>query len=270
MRGSYVCIRKTFLLLAVALTAPVAIAQVSPVAVKPLAFDVATIKPSQAAGWNLHPTLDGYTGVGISLRQLVQAAYGFYDDKLFSGGPAWIDSDKFDLEAKFNTSEIAGWNKLTFRQRSDMLQPLLAERFHLKVHHETRSFPVYSLVVAKSGSKLQPTRAEASDDLGIGVTCRVLQSRPGYVKYQSCMVGSMSDLLRWETGRSVIDRSGLTNHYDFELRWTPDSASTTAAGDESGPSIFTAIQEQLGLRLEPATAALEILVIDHAELPSEN
>jgi len=83
---------------------------------------------------------NGYTATGVTLRMLVQEAYGVYDDKLLSGGPAWIDSDKFDIEAKFDVTEIPKWNSLTYRQRANMLQPLLAERFNVKVHHEMKPF----------------------------------------------------------------------------------------------------------------------------------
>jgi uncharacterized protein (TIGR03435 family) len=263
--------RKTLLLLAIALAAPVTFAQAPPIAAtKPLAFAVATIKPSQAARWRLQPTPDGYTATGVSLRKLVQEAYGVYDDKLLSGGPAWIDSDKFDLEAKFDATEIPDWKRLAFRQRADMLQPLLAERFKLKVHYEAKPFPVYNLVIAKGGSKLQAARSERRNDRGIGITCYLPQSRSGYTQRQDCTVASLDDLLRYETGRSIVDKTGLTDHYDFELRWTPQSASPVAADDSYGPSIFTALQEQLGLKLEPATAPLNVLVIDHAEPPSEN
>jgi uncharacterized protein (TIGR03435 family) len=263
--------RKTIMLLTAALVATVAFAQAPPiVATKPLAFAVATIKPGQSGRWRLQPTPDGYTATGVSLRKLVQEAYGVYNDKLLTGGPAWIDSDKFDLEAKFDTTEIPDWKRLTYRQRGEMLQPLLAERFKLKVHFEAKPFPVYNLVIAKSGSKLQPTRPELREKTGIGIPCFVLKNRAGYTQRQDCTVASLDDLLRYETGRSMVDKTGLTGHYDFELRWTPDNVSSTAADDASGPSIFTALQEQLGLKLEPSTALLNVLVIDHAEQPSEN
>jgi len=213
---------------------------------------------------------NGYTATGVTLRMLVQEAYGVYDDKLLSGGPAWIDSDKFDIEAKFDVTEISKWNSLTYRQRANMLQPLLAERFNVKVHHEMKPFSVYNLVLSKGGTKLQPTRPGFSDDMGIGITCHVLKNRSGYTQRQDCTVASLDDLLHQATGRSVVDKTGLAGHYDFELRWTPDNISPTTEDDYSGPSIFAAVQEQLGLKLEPATAPLDVLVIDHAERPSEN
>ncbi len=261
--------RTILLLMAAAFVRTAGVAQ-APTSTVPLTFEVATIKPSKALGWRLQPTSDGYTGMGITLRMLVQEAYGVYDDKLLSGGPAWINSDKFDLEAKFDATEILEWNRLTFRQRADMLQPLLAERFEVRVHHETKSFPVYNLVLANGGPKLHPTGTGISNDGGVGITCRVLQSRPGYTQRQDCTVASLDGLLRQATGRSVVDKSGLTGHYDFELRWTPNNASPTEESVYTGPSIFVAVQEQLGLKLAPAIAPLDVLVIDHVERPSEN
>ena len=243
----------------------------SPVNPKALTFEVATIKPAQTnnSGWRLNPTPDGYTARNVSLLKFVGEAYGIFDAKLITGGPSWIDNDKFDLEAKFDASSIHGAKDLTYRQRADMLQPLLADRFHLKVHHETKLFPVFNLVLAKGGPELHQTKPEDIDSMGTGVTCHILRNGGGYTKRQDCAVKSLEDLLRYETGRTVIDKTGLTAHYDFELRWTPENTPADSP-NASGPSIFTAVQEQLGLKLEPATAPLDVLVIDSAEKPSEN
>ncbi len=157
--------RKPFALIFAALLGPVALAQetivpTSPAPSKVLTFEVATIKPSARTdgAWRLQSTADGYTGMDISLLTLVSEAYGIYDSKLLTGGPAWIDRDKFDIEAKFNAAEFPDAKNMTFRQRADMLQPLLAERFHLKVHREIKTFVVYNLVIAKDGPKLEETK----------------------------------------------------------------------------------------------------------------
>jgi uncharacterized protein (TIGR03435 family) len=271
--------RCAFILLAaalIALAAPAALAQqsaaVSPTAAtKPLTFEAATIKPNNKndGRWKLQPTPDGYTAMGVSLFKLVQEAYGIFDAKLITGGPPWIDRDKFDLEAKFDVNDIPDAKKLPYRQRADMLQSLLTDRFHLKVHHETKEFPVYNLVIAKGNPKLQETKPANVDGMGTGVTCHVLKQRGGYTQRQDCTVTSLEDLLRYATGRTVLDKTGLTGHYDFELRWTPDDTPADSP-NASGPSIFTAVQEQLGLKLEPSTAPLDTLVIDHAEPPTAN
>jgi uncharacterized protein (TIGR03435 family) len=263
-------------LLVAALIVSAAFAQQAPAGgpsapAKVLTFEVATIKPSARTdgSWRLNPTPDGYTGMGISLLKLVREAYGIYDNKLITGGPVWIDSDKFDLAAKFDAAEIPEWNKLTYRQRADMLQPLLAERFHLRVHMETKDFPVYSLVIARGGPKFQETKPEDVFKSTIGANCFMRGSRNGYVQMQSCMVKDLEGQLRYATGRTVIDRTGLTARYNFELRWAPENTPADSP-EAANPSIFTALQEQLGLKLVPGTAPLSVLVIDGAERPAEN
>jgi uncharacterized protein (TIGR03435 family) len=234
-------------------------------------LEVTTIKPSARTDgvWRLQPTPDGYTALDVSLRKLIQEAYGIYDDKLLTGGPPWIDTDKFDLEAKFDPSDIPNAKNLTYRQRADMLRAVLADRFQLKVHFEKKDLPVYNLVVAKGGPKL--SSSNPPDDSGrqqIG-TCNIVQQRTGITQRRQCQIGSLTDLLRFNAGRTVIDETGLTGRYDFELHWTPDNTpeSSPLIG---GPSIFTAVEEQLGLKLEPSNAPLDVLVIDSIQKPSEN
>ena len=242
-----------------------------PPATKVFTFEVATIKPTARTdgAWRLQATPDGYTGMDISLLKLVGEAYGIYDSKLITGGPPWIDRDKFDLEAKFSTAENPEAKDLTYRQRADMLQPLLADRFALKLHKETREFPIYNLVIAKGGPRLQETKPDDVPHGVGGTSCLFRRSRPGYIQVQGCMTKDLEDLLRFATGRTVIDKTALTTRYNFELRWTPDNTPIDAT-DSSAPSIFTALQEQLGLKLVPATGPLNVLVIDAAGKPSEN
>ena len=271
-------IRHIVLMLAVA-TPPLALAQNIPtptssaaatVITKPLALEVVTIKPSRAPGWNMYPTRDGYHGIGISLRQLVREAYGVFDPNLLIGGAAWMDSDKFDIDAKFDPSAIPNAKDLTYRQRADMLRAVLADRFQLKVHSEKKTFPIYDLVVATGGAKLQEAPAEHlhSGPWG-GPSCLHTKGRAGIMAVEGCGAGALADSLSYDAGRKVIDKTGLTGRYDFELHWTPDNtpADSPLAG---GPSIFTAVQEQLGLKLEPSTAPLHILVIDSAQKPTPN
>jgi uncharacterized protein (TIGR03435 family) len=269
-------VRKPLPLLVAALVGSAALAQhavapAPPSATKAPTFEVATIKPNARTDgpWRLQPTPDGYTGTDISLLKLVGEAYGIYDVKLITGGPPWIDLDKFDLEAKFDATEIPDAKNLTYRQRADMLQALLAERFGLKVHRETKEFPVYNLVIAKGGPKLEETKPEDVTRGVSGVSCLFRRGRRGYVQVQGCMPKDLEGLLRFATGRTVIDKTGITTRSDFELRWTPDDTPADAP-EASGQSIFTAVQEQLGLKLVPATAPLNILVIDSAARPSEN
>jgi len=269
-------IRKSLLLLTVVLIAPTVLAQHSsvkaphPTANVP-AFEVATIKPTARTdgAWRLGPTDDGYSGTDISLLNLIREAYGIRDSKLVIGGPSWIDSERFDLEAKFNAAEIPDAKNLTYRQRADMLRSLLADRFRLRVHREAREFPVYNLVIARNGPKLQETKPEDVYQSVSGPSCLFVRSRSGYIQVQSCTPKDLEDRLRFATGRTVIDRTGLIKRYDFELLWAPENTPADSP-DASAPSIFSAVLEQLCLELKPATAPIDLLVIDSAEKPSAN
>ena len=148
-----------------------------------------------------------------------------------------------------------------------MLQALLAERFQMRVLRETKELPVYALVVGKSGPQLHEAEG-AGNGMRIGrgrVTTQAISMEP--------FAKNLGKLL----GRTVVDRTGLEGKFAFTLEWTPDPGQpmgllgpSPASADDSGPSIFTALQEQLGLKLEPQKGPVEILVIDHVEKPSEN
>ena len=265
------------IVLALFTVVPLAFAQAAPPVAAPqraaanvLAFDVATIKPTARTdkAWQLLPTPDGYTGMNVSLRKLIELAYGVLDGKLILGGPPWIDSAKFDMEAKFDPTQVPDLKDLTYRQRADMLQPLLADRLKLKLHHESRDFPVFLLVVDKHGLRLHEATPADTGNLGFGIDC-TFRNGSGSLAVQGCQASSLTGLLQSAAGRIILDRTGLTGHYNMELHWTPDDAPVDASA-APGPSIFTAVQEQLGLRLEPSTAPLDVLVIDSAEKPSEN
>jgi uncharacterized protein (TIGR03435 family) len=233
-------------------------------------FDVATIKPTAGteSAWHLLPTPDGYTGLNVSLRKLIELAYGVPDGKLIVGGPTWADSAKFDLEAKFDPAQVPNMTNLTFRQRADMLQPLLADRFKLRIHHESRDFPAFLLVVDKHGLKLQDLRRPDTGSTTFGIDC-TFRNKSGLLSAKGCSVSSLTGILQSAAGRIILDKTALTGRYNIDLHWTPDNAPVDGSVP-SGPSIFTALQEQLGLKLEPSTAPLDVLVIDSVEKPSEN
>ncbi|WP_256369658.1 TIGR03435 family protein [Granulicella sp. L56] len=238
-----------------------------------ITFAVSTVKPSQSQGWRLQPTLNGYTAMGVSLFQMIQEAYGIYQPDRLSGGPAWIDASKFDLEAKMEDADVSVYRGLTLEQRHQMLQALLADRFKLVVHHELKEFPAYALVVAKSGPKLHAATLEQTTPDGDikGITGLVTQSQRGLLAVQGFSMEGLASLLSGygDVGRKVVDKTGLKGRYDFTLRWAPNDRAITAS-DASGPSIFTAIQEDLGLKLEPSRTMLDTIVVDHAEKPTEN
>ena len=257
--------------------------------VKVPAFDVVSIKPNKSDSGmvRIMAKPDGYAASNVSLKMLIQNAYGIRED-LISGAPSWADSARFDIDAKVAGSDVDALKKLSPEQRRLVLRPLLADRFKLKIHTETKQLPVYELVAPKGGSKLKEATAgdtyangiKGFDGVGRGGMMRVGR---GQLTAQAVPMTSLANMLSQQLQRTVLDKTGLTGKYDLELNWTPDQGSDPmfkgpegspprgdAAPDSSGPSIFTALQEQLGLKLQSAKGPVETLVIDHVEMPSEN
>ena len=232
-------------------------------------FEVASIRPSDPLNDHQRIENSGNTvRATVTVRSLIERAYGMRDFQV-SGGPKWLDSAKYDIIAKSDEREDP--TKLTPAQldvfiarQQQRLQSLLADRFQLKFHSIEKELPVYALVIAKGGPKLRQPKV---DELH-----RLYTQGPGQL---ACFGASMSELAAElpEVGisRIVLDRTGVSGNYDFSLRWTPESLDGgTASPEASGPSIFTALQEQLGLKLESATGPVQTLVIDHIGRPSEN
>jgi len=241
-------------------------------------YDVASVKPNKANDGMMrimnHP--DGFSCTNISLKTLIGNAYGIRQD-LITGGPAWADSVGFDVEAKVSGEDVEAFKKLTGRQRNSLLQALLADRFHLKVHHETKTLPMYDLLIAKGGSRLKanapaPPSPDAAKDPEAAKPRGMMTMGPGMLKGQGLPMASIANQLSYALQATVSDKTGLTGDFDFELKWTPDDAGPTNADTSSEPniSIFTAVQEQLGLKLQPTKGPVDTLVIDHAEQPAEN
>jgi uncharacterized protein (TIGR03435 family) len=251
-------------------------------------FDVVSVKPnkSESGMVRVMGKQDGYSASNVSLKMLIQGAYGIRAD-LISGAPSWADSARFDIDAKVADSDVDALKKLSPEQRRLILRPLLADRFKLKVHIETKQLPVYELVLAKGGSKLTeatPGNTYANGIKGPDGVARggMMRVGPGQLTAQAVPMTGLANMLSQQLSRTVLDKTGLTGKYDIELYWAPDQADPVfkgpdgslpkgdAAPDSSGPSIFTALQEQLGLKLQSAKGPVETLVIDHVEMPSEN
>ena len=225
-------------------------------------FEVATIKPAAPSpDGHTHinyPPDDRFSATNITLLALMQWAYSMPEKQILDG-PPWLSSTRFDFQAKADNGDQI--KSLSSEQVSElkrrMVQALLADRFHLKLHEETRTLSAYDLVLAKGGSKLQPTQSN-SKSIGTSRT---------YFNGQGLTMTLIAEEFSKITGRVVVDKTGLTGRYDLKLQWSPDDAPAT---DNSAPSLFTAIQEQLGLKLEPAKEPAPVLVIDHIELPTPN
>ncbi len=221
-------------------------------------FEVASIRPHEGRVAFVSSTISGprIRVVAYGLTGLLMEAYDLKYYQL-SGFPSWADSDRFDIDAKAEGDGTL--SKVQFKQ---MLQTLLADRFRLKVHRETKEMPVYALVVGKNGPKLKQSVAEEPS-----LTMRATQGVEITVSK-----GSMEQLATQLSGsgtdRPVLDKTGLTGTYDYKLSWTPERDGVPS--DSSSVILPIAVQEQLGLKLESQKAPIEILVIDHAEKPSAN
>jgi uncharacterized protein (TIGR03435 family) len=245
----------TALLLAGSLT-PRRIAFAQPVTPKPQAFEVISIKPnSSGRDDNSMRTSPGHlTAVNTTPFELLTFAFAAKEFQ-FAGLPDWFKRDKFDFDAVTGTS--IDLNRTTLQP---FLQSMFADRFHLRFHRESREAPVYSLVVAKGGPKLT-----AHSGGGEPVTGIHSSSGKERVNARKVTMKRLAEVLSEQTDRVVIDNTGLPGEYDFSLNWVSDLSA-----DPDGASIFTAIQEQLGLKLESTKGSVPIIVIDHAEKPDAN
>ncbi|MBB5065267.1 TIGR03435 family protein [Granulicella mallensis] len=256
--------------------------QISNSEAKVLTFEVVSVRPhknNDGHAWNFSYRTDGVNAPGITLRRFIERAYGIFNDDLISGLPDWANSARYDIEAKVGNSDIAEFQKLNLDQRRSMVQALLVDRFKLVAHHEAKDLPIYALVIAKDSSKLQESKSGAFTSIK-GVDCLVKASEPNSLVVQYCSMASLARMLRDEANldRTVVDRTGLTGHYDISLHWAadedpPPGSSQQGTGllpEAPGSSIFAALQKQLGLKLESTKGPVDTIVIDHIETPSPN
>ena len=231
-------------------------------------FEVASIKPVQTP--NPARTRDReegrrFSAYSVTLKELIMMAYRV-DAREIAGGPAWMATDEYDIEA------VAGDGVQVNEHLGELLQKLLADRFQLAFHREQRVLPAYALTVAKGGSKLKT----AEQGGGQGASCEHMGV---------CNFGGVPlvQFTRWLSfvvvDRPVVDKTGITGTFDFSLKWTPDEsqfsalalrAPVAADNPNAPPPLFEAIEEQLGLKLEPEKMPAEVLVIDKVERPTEN
>lgn len=265
-----------------------------------LEYDVAKIKPvdprTDAAtfvGLRIEDEPDGFVSNNLPVKVLIQRAYGVEAFQV-SGAADWVSSQLYEIEAKMDPSVIDELQKLNQDDRKlarqNMLQKLLSNYFKLVIRRQSKDLQVYTLTVGKSGPKLQEAKptGNASTDSGSGTMS--LGGLGGPLTAKGAPIANLARMLSGLLRYPVLDRTGLTGKYDFTLQWAPDETqgrsatasqdpstgsptnpATIVAADPSGrPSLFTAIQEQLGLRLESQKGPVEIIVIDHIEKPSGN
>jgi len=172
-----------------------------------------------------------------------------------TGASGWMDSTAYEIEAKATGPAKLG-------EMVEMLKPLMANRFQLAFHWETKEMPIYWLVVAKNGPKMR--KADAS-----GTTAGFMRNRPHFIEGHKMNIGNLVYFLGGELQVPLVDKTGLEGKYDFKLEWSDDTRPTTGGGaDLEKPSLFAAVQEQLGLKLEAHPGPVKIFAIDHAEKPA--
>jgi len=233
-------------------------------------YDVSTVKQNiisgdSGYGTGFHPNNDSFSAFNVTLKYVIELAYGVEEDQIFGlSGP--VSSARFDIKAKVVPPDGGPMPKLTRTQLAAMLIPLLADRFHLTMHLETKVLPVYELVVARGGPKFELSQDERTAcDWGLGLT-----NFSNTLNAKSCFMAELATKLSDQVHRKVIDKTGLTGRAgSITLKWSNDVAAEHG-GESNAPSIFTAVNEQLGLKLQPSKGPLDTVVIDHAEMPSAN
>jgi len=236
-------------------------------------FEVATIKPGQPnqPGKNIGFRGREFRGRNFNVDDLIGFAYGLHVKQII-GAPDWFNTQLFDISG---VPDVEGQPSMA--QMNMLMENLLVDRFHLKFHYEKRELPVFALTVAKGGPKM--TVSAASADAGTGFGFR----RLGDLTVRNM---TMAEFAKWMQGsvtdRPIVDQTGLKDRYDFTLKWTPDDSQFAAfrstgaipqvnpEDTNAPPSLYTAVQEQLGLKLDPVKAQDEVMVVDHVEKPSEN
>jgi uncharacterized protein (TIGR03435 family) len=243
----------------------------TPIAVVTPTFDVAAIHqhipdPHEHNSIWSSPTDSHFKAANMSVIGLIHWAYDVPESQIIDA-PHWAGSIYFDIEASSDASVDESMAHLSpdaaKLEKERMVEALLAERFKLVTHIETRQLPVYNLVVAKGEPKLGDSKSDGT----------TINHWRDHIEVQAAnSIAVLAEELSKEVGRPVIDKTGIAGRYDLKVRWTPDvdAAAAGNASPDAPPSIFTALTEQLGLKLEPDKGPVQVLVIDHVEMPTGN
>jgi uncharacterized protein (TIGR03435 family) len=233
-------------------------------------YDVVSIHPNNSLSSSTHMSTD--PGVlaftNVTLKQMVAYAYGIREN-LIEGLPGWAESAHFDVSAKVVDPDMAALKAMTTDQRASMLIPVLAERFGAKVHRETKTLPVFDLVLLKGALKFTDVGDTKPSNMGAGsINTRFLE-----MKATGIPISSLVQWLSRQLDKTVVDKTGLSSKYDLELKFTPDNARMNGAALEptdQAPNILTALPEQLGLKLVASKGPVTILVVDQIKPPTAN
>ncbi len=224
-------------------------------------WEAVTIKPSDPDARNGVMTTRGRHIViqNQTLEAMLRLAYGVQRSQIV-GAPEWTRTERFDIDGVLDAD-----GQPNMKQFQVLVQKVLAERFGLKSHHEQREMPVFALAVSKDGPKMDSSNGDPNglpDNEGMGGNGRQIR------KFTNVSMSDLALMLQPHVDRPVVDQTALKGRYDFKLQWTVDEAQATDA--DAPPGLFTAIQEQIGLKLEPTKAPVDVLVVDHVETPSPN
>ncbi len=247
-----------------------------------LTYDVVSIRPNKSGSGSVQISVDGerFVGTNISVKDLIRYAYDLQNDGLVFALPGWAGSSKLDVEAKVSADDLAALKNLSdddsTAEHRLMMQALLADRFALKIHHEKKELPTYALIVLKSGLKIKPADPNNAYENGLkrpgGVACGAgsVDTSNTALTAQAVPLSTLASFLAQKLSRPVDDKTGLTANYDFTLKWSPDEVAQNSENANTPPSIYTALQEQLGLKLESTKGPVDTIVVDHIDPPTEN
>lgn len=244
-------------------------------------FSVVSVRETKSPIFREELRADGFSGTGVNLTRLIMESYGIPQLDRLVGLPTWGIGKRFDVQAKVDDADVPAIAKLSAPQRRAMLQQVLAERFKLTMHEEERMQPIYLLTAAKTpGPLLQKSRwNDPQSGLPTSPGRVVRRQKRGQLTDERFTMADFANQLAGVLHKGVVDQTNLDGPYDLQLDWNPDDAlpaannsanSNVSDSGATGSSIFTALQEQLGLKLKPSKGLVRVWVIDHVELPSDN
>jgi len=243
-------------------------------------YDVASIKKFAGDGNQfqmtiMNPLRNGrFHASGVTVNTLIYLAYDIPEDRI-QGGPAWLSSDLYEVDARADSSVDAMLQKMSSEEarltRQRMLQALLADRFQLKLRRENHNSSVYSLVISKAGPKFHAAVKDENASGAASDSHFSVKVDGDTMSFRASPLRVLVELLTQQTQRQVVDETGLTGVYDFDLRFRQESPGQIGeSADSNSPSLYTALTDQLGLKLESRKEPVQVLVIDHVEKPSPN
>jgi uncharacterized protein (TIGR03435 family) len=249
------------------------VAQPGPSA-KPVAFEVVSVKEHHGDDgmmrWQSTP--DGISMTNLHLVNLLMSGYGLNNstEDHVVGLPGWAKTQGFDIQAKVAEEDLAAYKALDRKGKNAVLRAMLDERFKVVAHVEVREQPVYYLLLAKGGTKLVDGAAPGAGSKVAEMKGGGYMTSDGEVDANGIAIEGLVSMLTGQTERKVIDKTGLKGKYSFTLKWTPDAEAGSATGDDAKVGLLTALEEQLGLKLEAGKGPVEYLIVDHVEKPSAN